>query len=83
MVKTAPGQKEQRAQEQKIAQWKYPQADEVENSIGRAVETAELHAERFNPEVDRPFRGDGYLMLNAVPNNNSLYAFARTLKKLC
>ncbi|MEB0226155.1 MULTISPECIES: hypothetical protein [unclassified Pseudomonas] len=83
MAYVASRQKKQRAQEQEIAEWKNPQANEIEDSIGRAIETAELHAERFNPEVDRPFLGDGYLMLNAVPNNNSLYAFARTLKKLC
>jgi hypothetical protein len=83
MVKTAPRQEKQRAQEQQITQWKNPQANEIEDSIGRTFETADLHAERFNPEVDRPFRGDGYLMLDTVPNNNSLYAFARTLKKLC
>ncbi|MHC8369929.1 hypothetical protein ACYZT2_03720 [Pseudomonas sp. MDT1-85] len=82
-MQAAAREKEQRTQKQKIAEWKNPEANEIEDSIGRAVETAELHAERFNPEVDRPFRRDGYLMLDATLNNNSLYAIARTLKKLC
>ncbi|UVK99260.1 hypothetical protein [Pseudomonas sp. B21-048] len=82
-MQTAARQKEHRTQKQEIAEWKNPEANEIEDSIGRAVETTELHAERFNPEVDRPFLGDGYLMLNAALNNNSLYAIARTLKKLC
>lgn len=55
VVNIASWQKEQRAQEQEIAEWKNPQANEIEDSIGCAIETAELHAERFNPEVDRPF----------------------------
>jgi hypothetical protein len=82
-VHTSARQEEQCTQEQKIAKWKNPEANEIENSIRHTIETAELHAERFNPEVDRPFRGDGYLMLISMPNNNSLYAIARTLKKLC
>jgi hypothetical protein len=82
-MQTAARQKEQRAQKQEVAEWKNPEANEIEDSIGRAVETTELHAERFNPEVDRPFRGDGYLMLNNTSNNNSLCAIARTLRKLC
>jgi hypothetical protein len=82
-MQAATRQKEQGAQKQEIAERKNPEANEIEDSIGRAVETTELHAERFNPEVDRPSWGDGYLMLNMTPNNNSLYAIARTLKKLC
>ncbi|MDI1333355.1 hypothetical protein [Pseudomonas sp.] len=80
---TSTRQEKQRAQEQEIAEWKNPEANEIEDSIGHAIETAELHAERFNPEVDRPFWSDGYLMLNLTRNNNSLYAIARTLRKLC
>ncbi|MHC8392455.1 hypothetical protein ACYZT8_02110 [Pseudomonas sp. LB3P93] len=82
-MQTSARQEKQRTEEQEVADWKNPEADEIEDSIGHAIETAELHTERFNPEVDRPFRVDGYLMLNLMPNNNSLYAIARTLRKLC
>ncbi|MHC8389862.1 hypothetical protein ACYZTM_17895 [Pseudomonas sp. MDT2-39-1] len=82
-MQTSARQEKQRTEEQEVADWKNPEADKIEDSIGHAIETAELHAERFNPEVDRPFRVDGYLMLNLMPNNNSLYAIARTLRKLC
>jgi hypothetical protein len=80
--KAATRQKKHRAQEQKIANGKHPQADEIENSIGRNAEATKLHAERFNPEVGRPFR-DGYLILKNMPNNNSLSPIARTPEKLC
>ena len=55
VMKASTRQKEQRAQEQEITGGEYPQANEIENSIGRTAEAAKLHAVRFIPEVDRPF----------------------------
>ncbi|MDI2593426.1 hypothetical protein NYP20_02525 [Pseudomonas sp. N3-W] len=55
VMKAAARQKKQRAQKQEIAKWEDPQANEIEDSIGGAVQRAELHAVRFNPEVVRPF----------------------------
>ncbi|MFJ7285533.1 hypothetical protein [Pseudomonas sp. NPDC099000] len=54
-MQTSTRQEKQRAKEQEIADWKNPEANEIEDSIGHAIETAELHAERFNPEVDGHF----------------------------